>query len=174
MKIVLPSATTQSSTQCSQNHHSIGHATKFQFTLAAIAETTILVPYLLSQVTATHGSGTCRSHIDGLVQERRNSTANALELRLSCTNPSISRCPIFKTWQYDRGIGSGFPKIGLEKIQYFFQGNIKNNPPNFKDDFKHQKWKKVQQVICILLTPLRATLTSKTYSIKSYRIWFAE
>ena len=28
-------------------------------------------------------------HIDGLVQERRNSIANALELRLSCTNPSI-------------------------------------------------------------------------------------
>ena len=26
---------------------------------------------------------------DGLVQERRNSIANALELRLSCTNPSI-------------------------------------------------------------------------------------
>ena len=29
-------------------------------------------------------------HIDGLVQERRNPIANALELRLSCTNPSIS------------------------------------------------------------------------------------
>ena len=29
-------------------------------------------------------------HIDGLVQERRNSTANALELRLSYTNPTIS------------------------------------------------------------------------------------
>ena len=29
-------------------------------------------------------------HIDGLVQERRNSSANALELRLSCTNPSKS------------------------------------------------------------------------------------
>ena len=28
-------------------------------------------------------------HIDGLVQERRNSIANALELRLSCTNPWI-------------------------------------------------------------------------------------
>ena len=28
-------------------------------------------------------------HIDGLVQERRNSTANTLELRLSCTKPSI-------------------------------------------------------------------------------------
>ena len=27
--------------------------------------------------------------IDGLVQERRNSIANALELRLSCTNPSM-------------------------------------------------------------------------------------
>ena len=28
-------------------------------------------------------------HIDGLVQERRSSIANALQLRLSCTNPSI-------------------------------------------------------------------------------------
>ena len=27
-------------------------------------------------------------HIDGLVQERRNSSALAMELRLSCTNPS--------------------------------------------------------------------------------------
>ena len=29
------------------------------------------------------------SNMDGLVQERRNSIANALELHLSCTNPSI-------------------------------------------------------------------------------------
>ena len=28
-------------------------------------------------------------HYDGLVQERRNSIANALELHLSCTTPSI-------------------------------------------------------------------------------------
>ena len=28
-------------------------------------------------------------YIDGLVQERRNSIANALELRISCSNPSI-------------------------------------------------------------------------------------
>ena len=28
-------------------------------------------------------------HADGLVQERRNSIATALELRLSCTNPSM-------------------------------------------------------------------------------------
>ena len=27
--------------------------------------------------------------MDGLVQKRRNSIANTLELRLSCTNPSI-------------------------------------------------------------------------------------
>ena len=29
------------------------------------------------------------SYIDGLMQERDNSIANALELRLSCTNPSV-------------------------------------------------------------------------------------
>ena len=29
-------------------------------------------------------------NFDGLVQERRNSIANALELRLSCTKPPIS------------------------------------------------------------------------------------
>ena len=28
-------------------------------------------------------------HIDGLVQERRNSSALAMELRLSCNNPSM-------------------------------------------------------------------------------------
>ena len=31
-----------------------------------------------------------QEHFDGLVQERCNSTALAVELRLSCTNPSIS------------------------------------------------------------------------------------
>ena len=30
-----------------------------------------------------------RGHMDGLVQEKRNSSALAMELRLSCTNPSI-------------------------------------------------------------------------------------
>ena len=29
------------------------------------------------------------SHIDGLVQERRNSSVLAMKLRLSCTNPLI-------------------------------------------------------------------------------------
>ena len=30
-----------------------------------------------------------RQHFDGLVQDNRNSSATAIELRLSCTNPSI-------------------------------------------------------------------------------------
>ena len=33
------------------------------------------------------------NHLDGLVQERRNSSALAMELRLSCANPSIPLCP---------------------------------------------------------------------------------
>ena len=33
--------------------------------------------------------GISRSHVDGLVQERHNSIANAMELHLSCTNPSM-------------------------------------------------------------------------------------
>ena len=33
--------------------------------------------------------GQLEAHIDRLVQERRNSSALAMELRLSCTNPSI-------------------------------------------------------------------------------------
>ena len=37
----------------------------------------------------TSGKWEVEHYIDGLVQERRNSIANALELRLSCTNPSI-------------------------------------------------------------------------------------
>ena len=36
-------------------------------------------------------------HIDGLVQEKCNSIANALELHLSCTNPSISYNDILRT-----------------------------------------------------------------------------
>ena len=36
-------------------------------------------------------------HIDGLVQERRNSSALAMELHLSCTNPSISS---IRYWQW--------------------------------------------------------------------------
>ena len=40
--------------------------------------------------------------IDGLVQERRNSIANAMELRLSCTNPS--------TWDFVIGLVATYSK----------------------------------------------------------------
>ena len=41
------------------------------------------------QYTCKTYGGPVYWQIDGLVQERRNSIANALELRLSCTNLSI-------------------------------------------------------------------------------------
>ena len=51
--------------------------------LLALCEGNLLV------TVATHLPET-KIHIDGLVQERRNSIAYALELRLPCTNPSMS------------------------------------------------------------------------------------
>ena len=49
-------------------------------------------------MTECYESGLCtwynkfnRVYIDGLVQEKRNSIAYALEVRLCCTNPSISQ-----------------------------------------------------------------------------------
>ena len=48
------------------------------------------------------GQGTCHinGHIDGLVQKRRNSIANALELRLSCINPTTYSSGQNETWLY--------------------------------------------------------------------------
>ena len=40
------------------------------------------------------GGTTNGGHFDGLVQERRNSSALAMELRLSCTNPLIFKFPL--------------------------------------------------------------------------------
>ena len=48
-------------------------------------------------------------HIDGLVQERRNSIANALELRLSCTNPSIWPSSVLCEEHYTMVKTSHFP-----------------------------------------------------------------
>ena len=44
-------------------------------------------------------------NVDGLMQERRNSIANALELRLSCSNPSMW-IPSLARWQFYFGIDS--------------------------------------------------------------------
>ena len=51
----------------------------------------VYLPYNLSIYLSTFNclyTLSVHEHIDELVQERRNSIANALELRLSCTNPS--------------------------------------------------------------------------------------
>ena len=54
-------------------------------------------------ISAVHLTGKIVIHVDGLVQERRNSIANALELRLSCT--SMNECkkgvtPLLTHWSY--------------------------------------------------------------------------
>ena len=41
-------------------------------------------------------------HEDGLVQEKRNTSALALELRLSCTNPSIGSCKMSNSQNLSR------------------------------------------------------------------------
>ena len=41
----------------------------------------------LTRVCVLYWGPAVQAYIDGLVQERRNSSANALELRLPCTNP---------------------------------------------------------------------------------------
>ena len=43
----------------------------------------------ISHLENTYLSRISVVYIDGLVQERRNSIANAMELRLFCINPSI-------------------------------------------------------------------------------------
>ena len=43
--------------------------------------------FKMANLKAMSSSATLRHHVDGLVQGRRDSIANALELRLSCTNP---------------------------------------------------------------------------------------
>ena len=62
---------------------------------------------------------TGRFHIDGLVQERRNSIVNALELRLSATNPSIFEYLDFK-WVATIGCRDINSSIG-------YQGDMPHN-----------------------------------------------
>ena len=52
---------------------------------------------------------------DELMQERRNSVANALELRLFCMNPSV--CPIFRT-QFSTFFDESSPSLPGEEIYH--------------------------------------------------------
>ena len=45
------------------------------------------VRFYLAQRNLNNMAAQGRRHIDGLMQERRNSIALAMDLRLSCTNP---------------------------------------------------------------------------------------
>ena len=53
-----------------------------------------------------------RYDIDGLVQERRNSSALAMELRLSCTNPSVWSAFALPCWLISEDI-QGMPQTGM-------------------------------------------------------------
>ena len=53
-------------------------------------------------------------HTDGLVQERRNSSALAMELHLSCTNPLIEKC--FKLLQCSQTISMISSMIAFHSI----------------------------------------------------------
>ena len=68
------------------------------------------------------------SNIDGLVQERRNSIANAIELRLSCTNPSI-----FAPFSQPR---DGEPTVRI----------LTADPINLKDDHFNRPLDKTDQL----------------------------
>ena len=76
-------------------------------------------------------------HIDGLVQERCNSTANALELHFSCTNPLICRrqagkwglsccLPIFISTNKKTHSSSSWVSYGLS-----FVSSLSHLPPAF-------------------------------------------
>ena len=60
------------------------------------------VELLLSISRRHHAIWFSRGHGDGLVQERRNSIANALELRLSCTSPSMDLFIYITDGEYER------------------------------------------------------------------------
>ena len=57
---------------------------------------------------------TVQYYTDGLMQERRNSIANTLELRLSCTSPSIYRTTMTEAeHQSDFGLKKAMPYFTL-------------------------------------------------------------
>ena len=59
-------------------------------------------------------------HFSGLVQERSNSIANAMELHLSCTNPWISQClPCGSVWKAAQTLSNGRPRLHLDNTMVF-------------------------------------------------------
>ena len=77
------------------------------------------------------------THINGLVQERRNSIANVLELRLSCTNPSIYRyaqqIEIFAQRKAANGINRDISSVG--PLGTNFSDMCVSNWNNFSENY---------------------------------------
>ena len=57
-------------------------------------------------------------YTDGLVQERRNSIANTLELRLSCTYSPISANTIYKIFQLQFEFSDGYEMTQDRGLEY--------------------------------------------------------
>ena len=75
------------------------------------------LPMLPSRIHTRHPiSHPWWQDIYGLVQERCNSIANALELRLSCTNPSI--CVDVKSDTFLAHLAGGLPESPVDPIVY--------------------------------------------------------
>ena len=68
-------------------------------------------------------------HIDGLVQERRNSIANALELRLSCINQSIWASWLFKSPTTLTVCSTASSGLATKKISNHITGPCAGNSP---------------------------------------------
>ena len=59
-------------------------------------------------------------YIDGLMQERRNSSALAMELRLSCMNPSIWQCYITEYIENKIWIKSEQTVYALRRVLFWY------------------------------------------------------
>ena len=92
-------------------------------------------------------------HVDGLEQERRNSIANELELRLSCSNPSM--CTIIRTkfsWEYPQTTIMFF---SIMSSSILHDDNLKHSLCNFHDEhFKGHLY----SCHCFDATDTRATM----------------
>ena len=75
-------------------------------------------------------------YIDGLVQERRNSSALAMELRASCINPSIWNVHTYKIWHYI----NNWLMEAVPTAPYIWQKATINWNTHLKKDYYTPEW----------------------------------
>ena len=76
----------ESDSEISKYYFHSDQKTVFRYLRIALHHTKNMIDKIIASVVGSHSI----SHIDGLVLERRISTANTMEFCLSCTNLSIS------------------------------------------------------------------------------------